>query len=122
MLVTKRHACSVMPSAGGIEMRVCTFFQAMVLSASVTALLDGGALAQTCRPEGDARGLTVRQLNVLKNRTTAPAPTQVDPGVTLQAMLVPGDDLNGFDERLGAVIRGFVVRVIHGGVETVNCH
>jgi hypothetical protein len=103
-------------------MRVRTFIQAMVSSAALIALIGGGALAQNCPPEGDARSLTVRQLNVLKNRITAPTPTQIDPGVTLQAMLIPGDDLNRFDERLGAVIRGFVVRVLHGGVETVNCH
>jgi hypothetical protein len=47
---------------------------------------------------------------------------QIDPGVTLQAMLAPCYDLNRFDERLGAVVRGFVISVHPGGIETVNCH
>jgi hypothetical protein len=103
-------------------MRPRTFFKTIAAFATLTVLLAGTVLGQTCPPEGDARSLPVRQLNVLKNRTTAPMPPNIDPGVTLQAMVAPGDDLNRFDERLGAVIRGFVVRVLPGGVETVNCH
>jgi len=42
--------------------------------------------------------------------------------VALEAMLAPGNDLNRFDENRGASIQGIVVRVLPGGVESVNCH
>jgi hypothetical protein len=77
---------------------------------------------QACPPAGDARNPQVRQLNLLKNRDAAPTQQQMDAGVTLEAMLAPGDDLNRFDENRGASIRGIVVRVLPGGVESVNCH
>ena len=77
---------------------------------------------QACPPAGDARNPQVRQLNLLKNRDAAPTQQQMDAGVTLEAMLAPGHDLNRFDENRGASIQGIVVRVLPGGVETVNCH
>lgn len=74
-----------------------------------------------CGLEGDATNPTVRELNQLKNRTIAPEPQQLDPRVTLAAMLEPGDDRSRWDERLGAEITGYVWDVKVGGVETVNC-
>ncbi len=43
-----------------------------------------------CGMEGDARSVGVRALNRLKNRYVAPA--QVDPRITLAAILAPGND------------------------------
>lgn len=74
-----------------------------------------------CGLEGDASNPSVRELNRLKNRTTPPEPQQMDPRVTLSAMLEPGDDRSRWDERLGAEITGYVWDVKVGGVETVNC-
>jgi hypothetical protein len=80
------------------------------------------ATGQTCPSTGDARNPEARQLNLLKNRDTAPTQEQIDGGVTLDAMLAPGDDLDRFDENRGATIQGTVVRVLPGGIESVNCH
>src|SRR5919198_2974422 len=44
-----------------------------------------------CGMEGDAGGSTVRALNRLKNRYFAPKPEQINPAITLAAMLAPGN-------------------------------
>jgi len=75
-----------------------------------------------CPLMGDAQRQQEQQLNLLKNRTAMPTPADIDGGVTLQAMLAPGNDMNRFDERKAATITGFVVTVHMGGIETVNCH
>jgi hypothetical protein len=71
---------------------------------------------------GDASSPSVRDLNLLKNRYTAPEPQQIDPGVTLAAMLEPGEDTARWNDRHAAEITGYVWDVKIGGVETVNCH
>lgn len=75
-----------------------------------------------CGMEGDASSPFVRSMNRLKNRYTPPEALEVDPRVTLEAMIEPGDDARRWDERHGAEIRGYVWDVKVGGVETVNCH
>jgi hypothetical protein len=75
-----------------------------------------------CGLEGDARSPAVRALNRLKNRVTAPAPDDINPKVTLAAMLVPGNDIGRWKVRYGVQITGYVEDVKVGGVETVNCH
>jgi hypothetical protein len=47
-------------------MRPRTFFKTIAAFATLTVLLAGTVLGQTCPPEGDARSLPVRQLNVLR--------------------------------------------------------
>jgi hypothetical protein len=74
-----------------------------------------------CPMEGDASGPAVRQLNRLKNRFAAPEPQQIDPSVTLAALLEPGDDRARWNDQLAAEITGYVWDVKVGGVETVNC-
>ncbi|HXJ04095.1 MAG TPA: hypothetical protein VNH65_03300 [Candidatus Acidoferrum sp.] len=74
-----------------------------------------------CGMEGDASNPAVRELNLLKNRYTAPDPQQIDPRVTLDAMLDPGDDRGRWNDRHAAEITGYVWDVKVGGVETVNC-
>jgi len=74
-----------------------------------------------CPLEGDASSYAVRELNRLKNRTTIPEPQQLDPAVTLAAMLEPGDDRGRWNDHHAAEITGYVWDVKVGGVETVNC-
>ncbi len=90
----------------------------------------GTALVLACAPqgafpgcpvEGEAVSPSVRSMNRLKNRATAPAPEDVDSTVTLEALLAPGDDRERWSERRAASIIGYVRFVGVGGVETVNC-
>ena len=70
--------------------------------------------------EGDAKSSGVQALNRLKNRYAAPQ--QVDPAITLAAMLAPGRDTGRWKVKQGAEIVGYVFDVKVGGVETTNCH
>lgn len=74
-----------------------------------------------CPLDGDASNAAVRELNRLKNRYTPPDPQQIDPSVTLAALLEPGDDRDRWSARRAAEITGYVWDVKVGGVETVNC-
>ena len=74
-----------------------------------------------CGMEGDASSPAVRELNLLKNRYTAPEPQQIDPRVSLAAILEPGEDRGRWSDRHAAEITGYVWDVKIGGVETVNC-
>lgn len=73
-----------------------------------------------CGMEGDARSPGVQALNRLKNRNTAPQ--QIDPAVTLAAMLVPGRDTGRWKVKQGAEIIGYISDVKVGGIESTNCH
>jgi len=74
-----------------------------------------------CPLEGDATNYSVQELNRLKNRTAIPQPQQIDPAVTLTAMLEPGNDRHRWNKQRGAEITGYVFDIKVGGVETVNC-
>ena len=73
-----------------------------------------------CGMEGDARSPGVQALNRLKNRYTAPQ--QIDPAITLAAMLAPGRDTGRWKVKQGAEIVGYVLDVKVGGIESTNCH
>jgi hypothetical protein len=60
--------------------------------------------------------------NILKNRQSAPAASDIDRTVSLAAMLRPGDDRNRWDDHKAGQLVGYVADVKMGGVETVNCH
>jgi hypothetical protein len=62
-----------------------------------------------------------RQLNALKNRTALPSETDIDPAVTLKAMLAPGDDRERWSQNRAGAIAGIVVRVHDAGRESANC-
>jgi len=62
-----------------------------------------------------------RAFNALKNRTTLPAAADVDPQVTLAAMLAPGDDRSRWRQSRAGAIEGHVVRVYDAGPESANC-
>lgn len=62
-----------------------------------------------------------RAFNSLKNRTTRPTAADIDPRVTLDAMLAPGDDRNRWQHNRAAAIEGYIVRVHDAGPESANC-
>jgi len=74
-----------------------------------------------CGMEGTAKRDNVKAVNGLKNRYTPPTDADIDPDVTLAAMLAPGDDIDRFDWSKAATITGFVIDVKPGGNETCNC-
>ena len=74
-----------------------------------------------CPLEGNAQSERGRQINQMKNRTEAPTSTDIDPVITLAAILQPSDDEDRWQESQAAVVTGFVVDVFPGGKETVNC-
>jgi hypothetical protein len=73
-----------------------------------------------CGMEGDARSPGVQALNRLKNRYAAPQ--QIDPAITLAAILAPGRDTGRWKVKQGAEIVGYVSDVKVGGIESTNCH
>jgi hypothetical protein len=75
-----------------------------------------------CPLEGDAKSPDVKDLNRLKDRYHFPVASDIDPTVTLTAMIAPGDDEDRFDVKSAATVRGFVLEVMVGGKETCNCH
>ncbi len=75
-----------------------------------------------CGPEGTATSEAGKALNRLKNRFLPPTEDDIDPDVSLSALLAPGNDIGRFDQSKAARIRGLVVRVLKGGNrETCNC-
>ena len=57
----------------------------------------------------------------LKNRTAIPSDSDYDRGVTLAAMLQPGDDRTRWSSARAAAIEGYVLRVHAAGIEAANC-
>jgi hypothetical protein len=85
---------------------------------NVYILADG----KPCRPQGDSRNPALIALDLQKNRATAPTAADIDPDVTLGAILSPGTDIGRFDATRGATVAGIVIRVKEGSKETCNCH
>src|ERR1700686_605239 len=87
------------------------------------SLASFGAKQVPCDPlTGDATAPGAKALNPFKNRSTAPKAGDIDPRITLAAMLVPGEDSKRFPIRKAATITGYVVSAKVGGIETCNCH
>jgi hypothetical protein len=112
--MSSTYSCSVLLKALGIFV-----FATTVLIAICTAQTPGSF--DGCPPEGKAANPSLMALNRLKNRTTAPLKTSVDPAITLDSILAPGNDVDRWNPSQGAVITGYVVKVKAGGPETVNC-
>jgi hypothetical protein len=77
-----------------------------------------------CRPEGTAKSDARQTLNRLKNRFSLPKDNDINPLVSLQAMLALGPDQDRFSPKQAATIKGFVIKVDFGGIEygeTCNC-
>lgn len=73
-------------------------------------------------PQGCALSTNVRRLNHLKNRTALPQQTDFDDGVTLAALLKPGDDRGRWSDSRAASIEGYIVAVSEGAMESANCY
>jgi uncharacterized protein YgiM (DUF1202 family) len=78
-------------------------------------------LYRSCTLEGNAVAGYRRQANVLKNRITAPTPTDIDQTVTLTHIAVPSDDRTRWTPQQASSVVGYVFDVKPGGSETVNC-
>ena len=69
-----------------------------------------------CPAQGDNPTARIQHLDLLKNRAVAPA--TINPAVTLTALMA-GET---WPDHTGATVKGYVVEVKRGGVESVNCH
>src|SRR5579862_5780396 len=79
---------------------------------------DGKNCAASGRPKSSAK---IKALDLLKNRNRAPKDEDIDPLVSLVAMLAPGADYTRFSNDKGETIRGYVMSVKVGGIESCNC-
>src|SRR5882762_3577971 len=76
-----------------------------------------------CPAQGDVTSARTQALNRLKNRGTAPAPSAINPDITMKALgAYFHDDRTRWSNDDGATITGWVIAVTSGGSESVNCH
>jgi hypothetical protein len=78
-------------------------------------------IRKSCPPQGNANPDSVKTLNILKSRVDTPVDADMDPAVTLEAMLQPDDDEERWDEAKAGNVTAFVHDVKVGGIETINC-
>lgn len=78
-------------------------------------------LAQNCPSAGIAFTSRARELHRLKNRTPLPRGTDFDSSVTLDALLLPGDDTNRWRVDRAARIQAEVIDVAYARPEATNC-
>ena len=88
------------------------------LAAVASALLP----ASYCPRQGAALSAAGREFARLKNREAVPGAQDFDARVTLEALLLRGDDRGRWDESRAAAVEGYVVEVTEGGVEAANCY
>ena len=78
-------------------------------------------LARNCPSAGIALTSKARNLHRLKNRITLPQLSDFDPGITLEALLQPGDDSDRWSTDHAARIQGEVIDVAYARPEATNC-
>ena len=78
-------------------------------------------LAWNCPSVGIAVTTRARNLHRLKNRTAIPQAADFHSPVTLEALLLPGDDRNRWSTDRAARIQGEVIDVAYAGAEATNC-
>ena len=68
-------------------------------------------------------GLTAqrREFQRLKNRTALPRQSDFDPRITLETLLLPGEDQSRWSSSRAATVEGYVVSVYAGPLEAANC-
>lgn len=94
-----------------------TLLVILSLTAAVPTLLPSGM----CPAGGAAVTPAGREFMRLKNRDEAPGPEEFDAGVSLEALLRPGEDRGRWAESRAARVEGYVVEVVEGGMEAANC-
>lgn len=95
----------------------------LVLVVGVVVLLVAAWLvfALNCPSIGIALTSRARSLHRLKNRTALPQAADFDSRVTLDALLVRGDDTNRWSTDRAARIEGYVIDVAFARPEATNC-
>ena len=78
-------------------------------------------LARNCPSVGIALSSRARNLHRLKNRTELPQATDFDSRVTLDALLVRGDDTHRWSNDRAARIQAYVIDVAYARPEATNC-
>ncbi len=78
-------------------------------------------LARNCPDVGIALTANARNLHRLKNRTAIPRAADFDSGVTLDALLQPGDDSSRWSNDRAARVQGQVLDVAYARPEATNC-
>jgi hypothetical protein len=78
-------------------------------------------LARNCPSIGIALTANARNLHRLKNRTAIPHTADFDSGVTLDALLQPGDDSNRWSNDRAVRVQGQVLDVAYARPEATNC-
>lgn len=78
-------------------------------------------LARNCPSIGIALTTRARNLHRLKNRTALPEAADFDARVTLDALLVRGDDTHRWSNDRAARIEGYVIDVAYARPEATNC-
>ena len=74
-----------------------------------------------CGLTGSSAPPLVKQLNYMKNRSRIPRAKDINPAITLDAVLAAGKDTNRWSDNSAAEIEGFVFDVKPGGIESTNC-
>jgi len=83
-------------------------------NSSASAIID-------CPPQGSAKTVKLKKLNIFKNRTNFPNEKDFNPKATLIGLLKNGDDRARWETESAAKIIGYVRDVKSGGIETANC-
>lgn len=79
------------------------------------------AAPSPCPLQGNSPNKRIQALDLLKNRSVAPKSSEISGSITLEQMLLPGDDTIRFYPTEGASITGYVALVEPGGAETCHC-
>jgi len=93
----------------------------LVAVVSAVLIVFGLVLTRNCPSAGIAFTSKARSLHRLKNRTALPQVSDFDPGITLEALLQPGDDSNRWSTDHAARIQGEVIDVAYARPEATNC-
>ena len=108
----------MMKRLGRVKVFGLTFLILLLLTAGVSVSLPAGM----CPAGGAAVTPGGREFARLKNRAAVPKPEEFDGGVSLEALLRPGEDRGRWSESRAGGIEGYVVEVVQGGIEAANCY
>ena len=96
----------------------------VLFAISIAALISSALVAgrRYCPSAGLALTQQTRDFHRLKNRTAAPQSTDFDTRVTLESLLLPGEDRARWSSSRAARVEGYVVSVAAGPLELTNCY